>query len=112
MPQAKPPNQRLKLSGRGGRLGRVRALRPGRAAVEATAVFAPAGGSIRDTMPFQVLPPDPILSRLRVTDVSAPGTSDGYQTCAVTQNRDVACLRPVGRADGTDEQSRRTVTRR
>ena len=87
-------------------VGRVHALRIGRAAVEAVAVFVPSGGPrigpVRDTMGFRVLPQDVTLSRLHVTDVSAPGTSDAFQTCAVTQDGAVACWRPVGRLTGEE----------
>ena len=87
-------------------VGRVHALRTGRAAIEAVAVFVQSSGrsvgDIRDTMAFRILAEDGAVSRLHVTAVSAPATSGAYQTCAVTKDGAVACWRPVGRMIGED----------
>jgi len=88
-------------------VGRIEARRPGLGAVEATAILAPSepGGqtAIHDTMPLRVLPADPMLSTLRVTEVSSPATSDAYQTCVVTLRGQVVCLRPTAPRSADDD---------
>ena len=77
--------------------GRMRTLRPGRGAAEATAVFeapSPVGDTVRDTMPIEVLEPDTRLARLRVREVSASASDFPYQMCIVGPSGEVRCLRP------------------
>jgi alpha-tubulin suppressor-like RCC1 family protein len=76
-------------------VGRVTAVRPGRAYVVAIAhALTPAAEvaeGIVDSMPVVVRPVDSALATLRFTTVIASATGDAYHSCATTRDGRVLC---------------------